>query len=66
MDKCQPIAESSFGIFFLDLGKGPSIWDEFTHQYPNKIIDKSNADHAANSYELFEDDIQMIKDMGVS
>lgn len=48
------------------LGRGPSIWDEFTHRYPHKITDESNGDMAANSYELFDEDIKLLKNVGVS
>lgn len=47
-------------------GRGPSIWDDFTHRYPERILDGSNGDIAANSYELYTDDIKIIKDLGVS
>lgn len=46
-------------------GKGPSIWDEFTHSHPEKIADQSNADIGANSYEYFMDDIKAVKELGV-
>ncbi|XP_055842497.1 myrosinase 1-like [Episyrphus balteatus] len=45
-------------------GKGPSIWDEFTHNYPERIIDGSNGDSAAESYRLFELDLQALKQLG--
>lgn len=47
-------------------GKGPSIWDTYTHQHPELIADGSNGDIAANSYKFFEEDIDVIKQMGVS
>lgn len=46
-------------------GKGPSIWDEFTHSHPDEIIDHQNADITANSYAYFEDDIKIVKDLSV-
>lgn len=46
-------------------GKGPSIWDEFTHQHPEKIKNRSNADVAANSYEFYMDDIEAVKNLNV-
>lgn len=47
-------------------GKGPSIWDEFTHSNPDKIEDGQNGDITSNSYEYFLDDIKAIKQMNVS
>lgn len=47
-------------------GKGPSIWDEFTHLHPEKIKDHQNADVSANSYEYYLDDIAAIKNLNVS
>lgn len=47
-------------------GKGPSIWDTFTHQHPEKIADGSNTGDVANSYYLYEEDIKAVKNMGVS
>lgn len=46
-------------------GKGPNIWDEFTHSHPERIADCQNGDIAANSYEYFMDDIAAVKSMGV-
>lgn len=53
------------GAWNLD-GKGPSIWDDFTHNHPNKIVDHQNADVGPNSYEFYENDIKAIKSIGVS
>lgn len=46
-------------------GKGPSVWDEFTHSQPERIKDRSNGDSAANSYEFYEDDVEAVKSLGV-
>lgn len=46
-------------------GKGPSIWDQFTHDHPDLIADHTNADTGPNSYHLFEQDIKAIKELGV-
>lgn len=53
------------GAWNLD-GKGPSIWDDFTHNHPEKIVDHQNADVGPNSYEFYEDDIEAIKSIDVS
>lgn len=47
-------------------GKGPSIWDTFTHQHPELIKDASTGDVAADSYQFYEEDIKAIKRLGVS
>lgn len=47
-------------------GKGPSIWDEFLHLHPEKVVDGQNGDVSANSYEYYLDDIEAIKNMNVS
>ncbi|GAB2289826.1 Beta-glucosidase 17 [Dionaea muscipula] len=46
-------------------GKGPNIWDVFTHEYPDKISDHSNGDVADDMYHRFKDDIRIIKKIGL-
>ncbi|KAA8549581.1 hypothetical protein F0562_001401 [Nyssa sinensis] len=46
-------------------GKGPSIWDTFTHTYPEKIQDQSNGDVAIDSYYQYKEDVKLIKEMGL-
>ncbi|GAB2212813.1 hypothetical protein Droror1_Dr00020807 [Drosera rotundifolia] len=46
-------------------GKGPSIWDEFTSKYPDKISDHSNGDIANDLYHRYKDDIKIMKKMGL-
>ncbi|KAL8152303.1 hypothetical protein V2J09_010063 [Rumex salicifolius] len=46
-------------------GKGTSIWDTFTHLYPEKIADGSNGDVADDFYHRYKDDIKMMKKMGI-
>ncbi|KAF2294992.1 hypothetical protein GH714_030007 [Hevea brasiliensis] len=45
-------------------GRGPSVWDTFSHSF-GKVIDFSNADVAVDQYHRFEEDIQLMKDMGM-
>lgn len=47
-------------------GKGPSIWDEFTHKHPERILDGQNADVGPNSYEFYLDDLAALKNLNVS
>lgn len=46
-------------------GRGPSIWDTFVHT-PGKIKDGSNGDIAADSYHRWQEDIQIMKQLGIS
>ncbi|RZB79708.1 Beta-glucosidase 24 isoform C [Glycine soja] len=48
-----------------DGGRGPSVWDTFTHNYPGKIIDRSNGDVAIDSYHHYKEDVGMMKDMNL-
>ncbi|XP_038218665.1 myrosinase 1-like [Zerene cesonia] len=45
--------------------KAASIWDTFTHNNPTMIADGSSGDVACDSYNLWETDIQLAKDMGL-
>jgi len=46
-------------------GKGPSTWDHFCHTYPERIVDGSNGDVAVNSYHMYEEDVKLLKQMGM-
>ncbi|XP_048231355.1 beta-glucosidase 24 isoform X2 [Ricinus communis] len=48
-------------------GRGPSIWDTFTHEYPERIDDGSNGDVAVDFYNLYKEDIRrMSKQIGMN
>ncbi|XP_061367284.1 cyanogenic beta-glucosidase-like isoform X2 [Gastrolobium bilobum] len=46
-------------------GRGASIWDTFTHKYPDKIEDRSNGDVAIDEYHHYKEDVGIMKDMNV-
>ncbi|KAG0504027.1 hypothetical protein HPP92_004099 [Vanilla planifolia] len=46
-------------------GKEPSVWDTFTHKFPEKIADGSNGDVAADSYHRYKEDVQLLVDLGM-
>ncbi|KAK4777779.1 hypothetical protein SAY87_017966 [Trapa incisa] len=46
-------------------GRGPSIWDTFTSEYPEKIADGSNGDVAIDSYHKYKEDVRILKMMGL-
>lgn len=45
-------------------GKGESVWDRFAHT-PGKIIDNSSGDIACDHYHRWQDDIQLMKEIGL-
>ncbi|KAK9875316.1 hypothetical protein WA026_007711 [Henosepilachna vigintioctopunctata] len=47
-------------------GKGENMLDYMTHTYTNRIFDKSNGDIACDSYHKIDEDIEMLKDLGVN
>ncbi|KAE9593297.1 hypothetical protein Lal_00029066 [Lupinus albus] len=46
-------------------GRGPSVWDTFTHEYPDKIQDRSNGDVAIDQYHKYKEDVALMKDMNL-
>jgi beta-glucosidase/6-phospho-beta-glucosidase/beta-galactosidase len=61
----HPAAYQIEGAWNKD-GKIPSIWDTVTHNNPGSILDRSTGDEAANSYELYAEDVKLLKGMNVS
>jgi beta-glucosidase len=47
-----------------DGGRGPSIWDTFSHT-PGKVLNGDNGDVACDSYHRYEEDIEIMKDLGI-
>ncbi|TXG55762.1 hypothetical protein EZV62_017075 [Acer yangbiense] len=46
-------------------GRKPSIWDTFTKDQPEKILDHSNGNVADNFYYRYEEDIALMKKIGL-
>ncbi|XP_015875970.3 beta-glucosidase 13 [Ziziphus jujuba] len=46
-------------------GRGPSVWDTYTHRHPEKIKDGSNGDVAVDSYHRYKEDVRIMKEMGL-
>ncbi|RWR72710.1 beta-glucosidase 12-like protein [Cinnamomum micranthum f. kanehirae] len=46
-------------------GKGPNVWDTFTHMQSEKITDRSNGDVADDSYHRYKEDVSIMKKMGL-
>ncbi len=45
-------------------GRGQTIWDVFAHT-PGKIYNNQTGDVADDSYHLYKEDVQLLKDLGV-
>ncbi|KAL0373963.1 UNVERIFIED_CONTAM: Beta-glucosidase 12 [Sesamum radiatum] len=46
-------------------GRGPSIWDTFAHDFPERIADRSTGDVAVDFYHRYKDDVKLMKDIGL-
>lgn len=62
---CSSAAYQVEGAWNRD-GKGESIWDYQTHNDTGAIADGSTGDVAANSYELYAEDVKALKHIGVN
>jgi beta-glucosidase len=51
------------GAAFED-GRGLSIWDTFSHT-PGKVVNGDNGDVACDSYHRYEEDITIMKELGI-
>ncbi|XP_010413600.1 PREDICTED: beta-glucosidase 16 isoform X1 [Camelina sativa] len=45
-------------------GRGPSIWDSFSENLPDKILDGSNGSIADDSYNLYKEDVSLLQEIG--
>jgi len=45
-------------------GKGPSIWDEFSHK-PGKVANNENGDVACDHYHRWREDLDLLKELGL-
>lgn len=52
------------GAWNLD-GKSPSVWDHMAHKRPGKIKTRENGDIACDFYHKYEQDIELMKKMGI-
>jgi len=49
---------------FADGGRTPSIWDTFS-KTPGKVVNADNGDVACDHYHRYQEDIQIMKDLGI-
>lgn len=60
---CFLNGKESCSFFFK--GKGANIWDTFTHQHPDRILDHSTGNIACDSYHQWRSDVALLKKIGV-
>ncbi|KAL5727179.1 beta-glucosidase [Ranunculus cassubicifolius] len=60
-------ATSSYQVegAYKEDGRGPSIWDTYTHEHPERIADGSNGDVAIDQYHNYKEDVELMNDMGM-
>ncbi len=60
------VATSAFQIegAWAEDGKGPSIWDTFSHT-PGRVIDGTNGDVACDHYHRYREDVDLISSLNV-
>lgn len=46
-------------------GKGENIWDHLVHKEPSVITRNDTGDVACESYHKYEEDVQIIRNIGV-
>ncbi|XP_057452715.1 cyanogenic beta-glucosidase-like [Lotus japonicus] len=46
-------------------GRGLSIWDSFSHKYPEKIKDRSTGDLSIDQYHRYKEDVGLMKSMNL-
>ncbi|XP_023555111.1 cytosolic beta-glucosidase [Octodon degus] len=47
-------------------GRGPCVWDTFTHQGGERVFKNQTGDVACGSYTLWEEDLKCIKQLGLT
>ncbi|KAJ4833491.1 hypothetical protein Tsubulata_006660 [Turnera subulata] len=47
-------------------GRGPCVWDAFSHDNPERILDGSNGDVAVDFYNRYREDFPRMKKMGLN
>lgn len=45
-------------------GRGPSMWDVFCRQHPERIFDGSTPDVACDHYRRFREDVRLVRELG--
>ncbi|XP_049938862.1 lactase-like protein [Schistocerca serialis cubense] len=51
---------------WIEEGKGESIWDHMLHEHPEYGNNGDNGDVACDSYHKYAEDVQALKDLGVT
>lgn len=53
-----------FISYFLEPGRGPSVWDTWVHEYTH-VEKNATGDVACDSYHRYKEDVQLLKNLGV-